>query len=124
MGDRYVKSDENEKIFDIDANNLYGWAMPQMLPYDDIEMWYVHPDRYMNIIEDTLNTPDDSDIGFFVELDLKSPYNIKEKTIIFPFRPEKKISHQDKFGDYMKNIKPEIYTKINKLMDDWIKKII
>ena len=27
MGDRYIKSDKNEKIFYIDANNLYGWAM-------------------------------------------------------------------------------------------------
>ena len=37
MGDRYVKSDENKKILYIDANNLYGWAMSQYLPYDDIK---------------------------------------------------------------------------------------
>ena len=33
MGDGYLKSDENTKIIYIDANNLYGWAMSQYLPY-------------------------------------------------------------------------------------------
>ena len=34
MGDRLVKSEENKKIFYVDANNLYGWAMSEYLPYD------------------------------------------------------------------------------------------
>ena len=36
MGDRYVKSDENKKILDMDATNLYGHSMSQPLPYDEI----------------------------------------------------------------------------------------
>ena len=36
MGDRYVKSDDNKKILDIDATNLYGHSMSQLLPYDEI----------------------------------------------------------------------------------------
>ena len=38
MGDRYVKSDEEKKILYIDANNLYGYAMCQYLPYDEIKI--------------------------------------------------------------------------------------
>ena len=34
MDDRYVKSDENKKILYMDATNLYGHSMFQMLPYD------------------------------------------------------------------------------------------
>ena len=30
---RYIKSDENTEIMPWDANNLYGWAMIQELPY-------------------------------------------------------------------------------------------
>ena len=30
---RYIKSDENTEIMPWDANNLYGWAMIQDLPY-------------------------------------------------------------------------------------------
>ena len=83
MGDRYIQSDENKKIIYIDANNLYGHSMSQYLPYDEIKF-----DRDVRL-ENILNTPDDSDIGYFIEVDLKYPYdikdNIKEKT--------KKISH-------------------------------
>ena len=48
MGDRYVKSDENKKILYMDATNLYGHSMSQMLPYDEIEMWHGHTDKYWN----------------------------------------------------------------------------
>ena len=85
MGDRYVKSDENKKILYEDANNLYGLAMVQPLPYDEIKF-----DRNVKL-EDILNTPDDSDIGFFVEVDIKYPDIIKKKTKHFPSAPEKKL---------------------------------
>ena len=35
MGDRYVKSDENKKILYMDATNLYGHSMSQVLPFDE-----------------------------------------------------------------------------------------
>ena len=37
MSDRYVKSDESEKILYVDANNLYGHSMSQPLTYDEIK---------------------------------------------------------------------------------------
>ena len=63
MGDRYVKSDENKKKLYIDANNLYGWAMSQ----------YHYHMMILNLIinvtlEEILNTEDDSEIGYFVEV--------------------------------------------------------
>ena len=89
-GDRYVKSDENKKILYADATNFYGLSMSQMLPYDEIEMWYGHPDKYWNWLDKILNTPDDADIGYFLEVDLKYPDDIKQKTKYFPFCPENK----------------------------------
>ena len=47
----------------MDANNLYGHSMIQPLPYDEIEIWHGHHDFYMNKIDETSNTYDDSDIG-------------------------------------------------------------
>ena len=58
----------------IDAKSLYGWAMSEYLPYDESK--YV---KNVNL-EDVLNTPDNSDIGYFIEVDSKYPDNIKEKT--------------------------------------------
>ena len=120
MGDRYVKSDENKKIIYMDTTNLYGYSMIQPLPFDEIEMWHGDPDLYMNWLEEILNTPDDSDIGYFIEADLGYPDNIKEKTKNFPFCPENKII--DKYNDYMKEIKPENYVKSKKLICDWTDK--
>ena len=55
MGDRYVKSIDTNKILSLDANNLYGLAMSQLLPYDDNKF-------YSNVkLEDILNTSDDSE---------------------------------------------------------------
>ena len=113
MGDRYIQSDENEKIFYIDANNSYGHSMSEPLPYDEIKF-------VQNVeLEDILNTLDDSDIGYFVEVDLKYSDNIKEKTKNFPFAPENKKIIPDNFSDYMEEIKPDTYIQTSKLICDW-----
>ena len=70
-------------------------------------------------LEDILNTPDDSDIGYFVEADLIYPDKIKEKTKNFPFAPVNKKINPDNFNDYMKEIKPDTYTQNKKLICDW-----
>ena len=77
--------------------------MSQSLPYDQIKI-----DKNVNL-EDTLNTPDNNDIIYFVEVDLISLDNIKEKTKIFPFCPgNEKISKND-FIEYMKKIVPKTF---------------
>ena len=124
MGDRYVKSDENKKILFIDANILEGISMSQTLPYDEIELWHDHPDLYMKKMEEMLITSDDSDVGYFVELDLRYPDNIKEKTKNFFFCSEKRKINPDKYNDYMNNTKPQNYTKAKKLKYHWTDKKI
>ena len=122
MGNRYVKSDENNKIMYADATNLYGHSMSQFLPYDVIEMWHGDPDKYWRWLDIILNTPDDSEIGYFLEVDLKYPDEIKQKTKYFPFCPENKKINPNKYNEYMKSIKPENYTKSKKLICDWTDK--
>ena len=113
MGDRYIKSDDNKKILCVDSNNLYGHSMSQPLPFDEIKF-------NQNIeLEDILNTPDDSDVGYFIEVDLKYPNNIKEKTKNLPFAPVNKKIIPDKFSDYMKEIKPDTYIQTKKLICDF-----
>ena len=119
MGDRHVKSDGNKKIIYADATNLYGHSMSQFLPYDEIEMWHGDPNKYWKWLDIILNTPDDSEIGYFLEVDLKYPDDIKQKTKYFPFCPENKKIDPNKYNDYMKKIKPENYTKSKKLICDW-----
>ena len=59
-----------------------------------------------------------------MEVDLKYPDNIKEKTKNFPFCSENKIIHKDKCNDKecMKQIKPKNNAKSKKLTCDWTDK--
>ena len=47
----------------MDATYLYGHSMTQPLPYGEIDIWHCHPDNYMNKLEETLKTSDESDFG-------------------------------------------------------------
>ena len=110
MGDRYIQSDENNKILYIDATNLYGHSKSQMLPYDEIKF------EKDICLEEILNTPDDNEIGYFLEVDLKYPDKIKGKTKNFAFAPVNKKSNHDDFSDYLKTIKPDTCTQTKKLI--------
>ena len=112
MGDGFIKSDDNKKILYADANNLYGHSMSQPLPFDEIKFDNVE-------LEDILNAPDDSDIGYFIEVDSTYPNNIKEKTKNFPFAPVNKKINPDKFGDFMEEIRPDTHVQSSKLICDW-----
>ena len=116
MGDRYVKSTDYKKILYVDANNLFGNSMCQLLPYDEIKF-----DKNVKL-ENILNTPVDSNIGYFIEVDLKYSDNIKEKTNHFPFAPVNKKINPEDFSDYLKTIKPDTHTQTKKLTCDWTDK--
>ena len=64
MGDRYVESVENKKILYAYVKNFYGHPMSQSLLYDGIKF---EKDVCLYKI---LNTADDNDIGYFLEVDL------------------------------------------------------
>ena len=117
MGDRYVKSDKNKNILYFDATNLYAFGMSQPLPYDNNKF------ETENVcLEEILNTPDDNDIGYFLEVDLEYPYNIRQKTKHFPFCSENKTVSKNDFGPYMKSIMSKNYVSHKKLFCDWTDK--
>ena len=111
-GDRYIKSNGTKKIVYIDAINLYGWALCESLHYDEFQV-----DKIFKL-EGILNFSDDSDIGYFFEVDLFYPDNIKEKTKNFPISPEKKIIHKH-FTPHMNKNKPNTFTQAKKIIFDW-----
>ena len=88
--------------------------MSQPLPFDESEMWHDHPDLYLNKLEEILKTPDDSDIGCFVELDLRYRDSIKKKAKNFPFPSGNKVIPKDNYNDNMKKIRPKSCTKAKK----------
>ena len=63
---KYSKSDDNTKIMYWDANNLYGWAMIQDLPYCGFKFL-----SQKEIDEFSLNVSENSPIGYILEVDLE-----------------------------------------------------
>jgi hypothetical protein len=78
----YDQTKPESYIIYLDANNLYGWAMSQCLPYDDVKI-----DKDITLVN-VLATSDDSDIGYVVECDLRFPVELHDKFKEFPPCPE------------------------------------
>ena len=83
MSDRYMKSDLSKKIMYKDATNIYGHSMTQSLPFDE------NKTERIVCLEEMLNNPENSDIGNFIEVEVRYRDIIKEKTMNFPFLPWK-----------------------------------
>ncbi|XP_066157591.1 uncharacterized protein [Euwallacea fornicatus] len=78
----------------LDVNNLYGKAMCEPLPYGGFE-W----------IEDTnfdvLTIPDDSPVGYILQVDLQYPNKLHDTHKDFPFAPEHLKPPQSKLPKLM-----------------------
>ncbi|XP_043479662.1 uncharacterized protein LOC122509562 [Leptopilina heterotoma] len=78
----YNQNEDSSYIVYLDANNLYGWAMIQALPYGGFE-WVKDVDRSFNF-----NIGNDSDFGYILEVDLEYPHYLHESHSDLPFCPE------------------------------------
>ena len=72
------------------------------------------------MLEDILETRDDSENENLFDVYINYPDEIKHKTNNFPFCPLNRTSPQDKFSKHMNDIKPNSYTR--KLIFDWTDK--
>jgi hypothetical protein len=94
----YDENIESKYGLYVDANNLYGLAICQHLPYSDIKS------TNDILIDDVLNTPDDSDIGYMVELDLSFPKEIHELLTQFVPCPENLKPTKEWFNEYQQEV--------------------
>ena len=66
----YDKSIKSSYLMYLDANNLYGWVMSKILPLNGFK-WENDLSRFNeNFIK---NYNENSDVGYFVELDIEYP---------------------------------------------------
>ena len=66
----YDKEIESSYLTYLDANNLYGWAMPQKLPLNGFR-WENDLSRFKE--RSTKNYDENSNIGYFLEVDVEYP---------------------------------------------------
>ncbi|CAP20447.2 Protein CBG23644 [Caenorhabditis briggsae] len=81
----YNPEEESKYLLYLDANNLYGWAMSQKLPYDEFEFINA-ADFSMEMIEN-LNSQGK---GCILEVDLDYPDSLHDKHNDLPFCSENK----------------------------------
>ncbi|XP_071652904.1 uncharacterized protein [Temnothorax longispinosus] len=63
----YDSSQPTTYLMYYDVNNLYGWAMSELLPYANFR-WLDDPENL-----DVTTVPADSDVGYILEVDLEYP---------------------------------------------------
>ncbi|XP_035208985.1 uncharacterized protein LOC118183516 [Stegodyphus dumicola] len=82
----YDSTNPESYIMYLDANNLYGWAMSQALPYGEFE-WIsaeaVTPEWILSISENSTE-------GYILEVDLEYPPELHDAHNDYPLAPEKK----------------------------------
>ena len=83
----YVKSIESSFIEYLDANNLYGWAMSQKLPMNGFK-WVKNLSQFNESF--IRNYDENSDIGYFLEIDIDYPEKLFNLHKDLPFLPERK----------------------------------
>lgn len=82
----------------LDANNLYGWAMSQPLPYGNF--------KWIHLKEGDLEKyTDHTKKGIILEVDLEYPDDLHDLHNDYPCAPEKIIVTEEMLSDYCKNIK-------------------
>ncbi|XP_052741550.1 uncharacterized protein LOC112046691 isoform X1 [Bicyclus anynana] len=84
----------------LDANNLYGWSMSQYLPTGGFEWVDCNVD---------FNIPNNSNVGYILEVDLEYPQSLHESHSDFPRCPENILIG----GSKTLTLVPNLYNKSN-----------
>ena len=83
----YDKSIESSHLMYLDAKNLYGWPMSENLPVNGFK-WENDLSRFNeNFIK---NYNENSDVGYFLEVDIEYPKQLWSSHKDLPFLPERK----------------------------------
>ena len=80
----------------LDMNNLYGWAMSEYLPYGEFK-WLENVDEF-----DVNSINEKSEIGYFLEVDLKYLEELHELHNNYPLASERRAVTNDMLSKYCK----------------------
>ena len=83
----YDKSIESSYLMYLDANNLYGWAMSKKLPVNGFK-WENDLSRFNERFIKSYN--ENSNKGYFLEVDVEYPKKIFSLHKDLPFLPERR----------------------------------
>jgi hypothetical protein len=112
----YNPSKPSTYLVYVDANNLYGQALSQPLPYKHLTWCDQEEIDYLfKIIKDI---PDDSMIGFTIKCDIEYPKELHKMHNNYPFLPINRKVEYSELSDYQKDLIPGKHPTTNKLIID------
>ena len=82
----YDKTKRSSYLMNLEANNLYGWAMSKKLPVDSLK-W--EQDLSMFILDFIKNYDENSDIGYLLYVDIIYPHTLRDKHSDLLFLPDR-----------------------------------
>ena len=121
FGPDYDETKPKVYIRYLDVNNLYGGAMSKYLPYGGFKWVKVNKE----VIDRIKNKSDNSLHGYFLEVDLECPENLRNKHNDLPMAPEKIKRKEKMLSPIQLEIKNEYGIKVgttNKLVPNLMPK--
>ena len=106
--DKYDDNAELRTLTYQDANSLYSWAMSQMFP---LRGFKGAPNEI-----DILNVPEDSKLGYILEVDLEYPKELHDKHHFYPLEPEHVQVTYDMLSPVQREHFPSIRGSVRKLV--------
>ena len=103
-------SKEKKSIIYWDANNLYGWAMNQYLPYSEFE-WLNKKEN--NFCVDSIS--ENSSIGYILEVDLEYSSELRDFHNDYSLAPEKLEISSNMLSKYCSDIANKYEIKVSKV---------
>ena len=119
MGEQYDENKETSYINYLDANNLYGLAMCQKLPYKDIKFI----NDVGNFTEEEILNYDDGNEGYILDVDLEYPKELHDKHIDYPLAPQIMNVNASMLSECQKEIYKS-YHENKEAKDEQTKKLI
>ncbi|XP_050503513.1 uncharacterized protein LOC126891048 [Diabrotica virgifera virgifera] len=109
----YDPAQPSKYLMYFDVNNLYGWAMGEPLPYGGFE-WMDAKDI------DVMSVPDDSPVGYMLQVDLDYPRQLHDLHSDFPFAAE----HRKALGSNHTKLMTTLYNKKEYIQSAWLRPYI
>ena len=114
----YDKNKPSTYLIQYDCNNLYGWAMSQMLPYKNFswvskyDLPYITKEWIMKYEPKKVSSNEESYIGYALEVDLEYPAHLHEAHNDYPLAPEHlDIPIKDGSKRFIRKLAPNFYDK-------------
>ena len=120
IGEKFDSKLEKTFILLLDANNLYGYAMSEYLPYGGfrwVEEMNYDSESMTKLTQRILELKDDSDFGYIFQVDLQYPKELHDLHDTYPLAPEHMTINKDMLSDYQRKLATDLGINIggNKL---------